>query len=256
MLKKETLIKSFSEEDINEALKIYEKYKLAYEKDIPIFTNNFHSPNIWSFFEGNCNNSNFVVETNGLFEESERRIIAFNNYYKTNYPIKILRISNKSNFSNLKHKDYLGSILSLGIGRDKLGDIIVKEDKAYIPVLEDISDFILNNLSHIGKSPIEIKVIEDNNELPSAQFEEIFINVSSLRADSIVAKISNVSRSKAIEIIESGKVLIDYVKARDKSQEISKDTRVTIRGIGKFIIGEIIGETRSGKQRIVVKKYI
>lgn len=66
----------------------------------------------------------------------------------------------------------------------------------------------------------------------------------------------SLSRAKAIELIDSGKVLINYVKAKDKSQDIVKDTRVTIRGIGKFIIGDVIGGTRSGKQRIVIKKYI
>ena len=125
-----------------------------------------------------------------------------------------------------------------------------------MPVLEEISDYIINNLSHIGKSPIEIKIIDNISDIPSVNFEEIVINVSSLRADSIVAKLSSLSRAKAIELIDSGKVLINYVKAKDKSQDIVKDTRVTIRGIGKFIIGDVIGGTRSGKQRIVIKKYI
>ena len=256
MLKKETILKSFNEDDAKEAIKIYEKYKLAYEKDITVFTSSFYSPNIWSFFENCCSNNEVMFEANGFFEESERRMICFNNHYNVDYPIEILEIKNKSNFSNLKHKDYLGSILSLGIERNKLGDIIVKENKAYLPVLEEISDYIINNLSHIGKSPIEIKIIDNISDIPSVNFEEIVINVSSLRADSIVAKLSSLSRAKAIELIDSGKVLINYVKAKDKSQDIVKDTRVTIRGIGKFIIGDVIGGTRSGKQRIVIKKYI
>lgn len=256
MLTKETILKSFIEDDAKEAIKIYEKYKLAYEKDITLFTNNFYSPNIWSFFEKYCSSNEVLVETNGVFEESERKMISFNNYYKAVYPIKILEISNKSNFSNLQHKDYLGSILSLGIERKKLGDIIVRENKAYLPVLEEISDYIINNLSHIGKSPIEIMVIDNVSDIPSVNFEEIVITVSSLRADSIVAKLANLSRAKAIELIDSGRVLINYVKAKDKSQDIVKDTRVTIRGIGKFIIGDVIGGTRSGKQRITIKKYI
>lgn len=51
MLKKETILKSFNEDDAKEAIKIYEKYKLAYEKDITVFTSSFYSPNIWSFLK-------------------------------------------------------------------------------------------------------------------------------------------------------------------------------------------------------------
>ncbi len=256
MVTKEFLVKNFSEDDINEAIKIYENYKLAFEKDITIFSNSFCSPNIWSFFEENCQSNYFKIVTNGIFEEAERRIIAFNNTYNIKYPIDILEIKNKSNFTKLKHKDYLGAILSLGIERNKIGDIVVKEDKAYVPILEDISSYVVNNLSSIGKSPVEISFIEDLGDLPSVDFEEILINVPSLRLDSIVSKLANVSRSKAIELLDSSKVLVNYVKSKDKSQELVKGTRLTIRGNGKYIIGNIIGETKSGKQKIIIKKYI
>lgn len=208
------------------------------------------------FFQENCQNSDFKIVTNGLFEEAERRVIAFNNKYNIDYPIEALQIRNKSNFSNLRHKDYLGAILSLGIDRNKIGDVVVKDDRAYVPVMEDISSYILNNLASIGKSPVEISILYDLVDLPSIDFDEISINVQSLRLDSVVAKLANISRSKAIELLDSSKVLVNYVKSKDKSQELLKGTRLTIRGNGKYIVGDIIGETRSGKQRIIVKKYV
>ncbi|WP_294186484.1 YlmH/Sll1252 family protein [uncultured Clostridium sp.] len=256
MVNKEYILKNFSEDDVNEAIKIYENYKLAFEKDITIFSNSFCPPNIWSFFQENCQNSDFKIVTNGLFEEAERRVIAFNNKYNIDYPIEALQIRNKSNFSNLRHKDYLGAILSLGIDRNKIGDVVVKDDRAYVPIMEDISSYILNNLASIGKSPVEISILYDLEDLPSIDFDEISINVQSLRLDSVVAKLANISRSKAIELLDSSKVLVNYVKSKDKSQELLKGTRLTIRGNGKYIVGDIIGETRSGKQRIIVKKYV
>lgn len=256
MVNKEYILKNFSEDDVNEAIKIYENYILAFEKDITIFSNSFCPPNIWSFFQENCQNSDFKIVTNGIFEEAERRVIAFNNKYNMDYPIKVLEIRNKSNFSNLRHKDYLGAILSLGIDRNKIGDVVVKEDRAYVPIMEDISSYIINNLSSIGKSPVEISILYNLGDLPSIDFEEISINVQSLRLDSVVAKLANISRSKAIELLDSSKVLVNYVKSKDKSQELLKGTRLTIRGKGKYIVGDIIGETRSGKQRIIIKKYV
>ena len=256
MLTKEILLKNFSDEDAKEAIKVYENYRLAYEKDITIFTSSFCSPNIWSFFEKYCNKNSLLIETNGIFDESERRMISFNNPYKLDYPINIIEVINKSNFSKLEHKDYLGAILSLGIERNKIGDIVVKENRAYFPIIEEISSYVLSNLNCIGRSPVETKILEDLNMIPSVNFEELIINISSLRLDNIVAKISNISRAKALELLESSKVLVDYVKTKDKSQELLKGSRVTIRGKGKYIIGEIIGETRSGKKRVIIKKYI
>ncbi len=256
MVNKEYILKNFTDDDVNEAIKIYENYKLAVEKDITIFSNSFCPPNIWSFFQNNCESSNFKITTNGVFEEAERRIISFNNLYDIKYPMEVLEIKNKSNFSKLKHKDYLGAILSLGIDRNKIGDVVVKGAKAYVPMMEDISSYIINNLSSIGKSPVEINLLYNLDDLPSIDFEEISINVQSLRLDSVVAKLTNVSRSKAIELLDNGKVLVNYVKSKDKSQELVKGARLTIRGSGKYIIGDIIGETRSGKQRIIIKKYI
>ena len=256
MISKEFYLKNFSDENINEAIKVYEDYKLSYEKDISIFSNIFCSPNIWSFFQNNYVNSNFVVETNGVFNEADRRIIAFNNKYNMEYPIHILEIKNKSNFGELKHKDYLGAILALGIERNKIGDILVKDRKAYVPIIDDISKYIINNLTHIGKSPVEIKLLLNSTNLPSFDFEELTINVSKLRLDSIISKITNISRTKAIQLIDTGKVLVNYTKAKDKSQEVWKGTKLTIRGNGKYILGDIIGETRSGKKRVLIKKYI
>ena len=256
MLSKEKLLNVFTDEDIIDATKIYEKYKLAYEKDITVFSNGFYPPNIWSYFEKNLNSNIFLVESNGLFQEAERRMISFNNNYGMDFPIDIIKVMNKSNFSNLKHKDFLGGILSLGIERNKIGDIVVKDNTAYLPVINDISNYILSNLSYIGKSPVEVTILNTLDEMPQVDFEEIVINVSSLRIDSIVAKLCNLSRSKAIEELDSGKVLIDYVKAKDKSQEIIKGSRLTIRGSGKYLVGDIVGETRSGKQKVRIKKYI
>jgi RNA-binding protein YlmH len=245
----------FRDEEVKYAIKTYEKYKLAYEKDIPVFTSSFLSPNLWSFFQESCRNEKLKFEANGVFFEAERRMISFNNVYEIPFPIIILEIKNKSNFSKLQHKDYLGAIMSLGIERDKLGDLVLIGKSCYIPVIEEISSYIISNLDQIGRSPVEIKIIEDLNKLPSLEFEEIIINVQSLRVDSVVAKLVNASRSKGVELIDSGKVLLNYVKAKDKSQEIKFNDRITIRGTGKFIIGNLIGDTKSGKHKILVKKY-
>ena len=64
---KEIINKQFGEEDRNEVLNLYEKCKLAKDKDIPMFGNSFYTPNIWRWFEKTFNCSSFKVESNEVF---------------------------------------------------------------------------------------------------------------------------------------------------------------------------------------------
>ena len=76
-----------------------------------------------------------------------------------------------------------------------------------------------------------------------------------MRIDGIVSKLANVSRAKAQMMVEQGRILIDYVKVRDKSYEVKEDERITIRGVGKFILGSTIGCSKSGRLKVSIKKY-
>ena len=252
---KDIIIKHFGDEDKNEVLNLYEKYILAKEKEIPMFGRNFYTPNIWRWFEKNFNSSTFIVETDGVFYDSERRMISFNNIYNTPFPMKLLRIQNTSKFNDLNHKDYLGGILAVGIERDKIGDLLVKDNICYVPVHEDIESFIISNLDKIGKATCKVEVLGQYESLPQFSFKEEVILVSSLRIDGIVSKLANISRAKAQLMIEQGKVLVDYVKIKDKSYEVKEDERITVRGTGKFILGSTIGSSKSGRLKVSIKKY-
>ena len=252
---KELINKQFGDEDKNEVLNLYEKYKLARDKEIPMFGNSFYTPNIWRWFEKNFINSSCKVESNGVFEDSERRMISFNNVYNTSFPMKLLKIENTSKFNELTHKDFLGGILALGIERNKIGDLLVKDNVCYVPIHEDIESFLIFNIDKIGKSSCKIEILEKYDYLPQFNFKEEVILVSSLRIDGIVSKLANVSRGKAQMMIDQGKVLVDYVKIRDKSYEPKEDERITIRGVGKFILGTIVGSSKSGRLKVSIKKY-
>ncbi|MBR5270916.1 MAG: hypothetical protein IKV64_01900, partial [Clostridia bacterium] len=71
----------------------------------------------------------------GGFEESECKMLGvFPEWSECDiqeFPIKALKISGLFT-KPLTHRDYLGSLLSLGIERNKLGDIAVIEDNSAI----------------------------------------------------------------------------------------------------------------------------
>ena len=252
---KETINKYFTDEDRSEALNLYERYLLSKEKGIPMFGKSFYTPNIWTWFENKLCSKDFKVETNGFFDGAERRMISFNNIYENPFPMKLIKIQNTSKFSNLDHRDFLGGILSLGIERNKIGDLLVDKNTCYVPVYEEIENFIIYNIDKIAKVSCIAEVVDNIETLPEITFEEVIILISSLRIDGVVSKIANVSRSKATSMIEQGKVLINYNKIKDKSYELKGEERITIRGFGKFIIGSSIGNSKSGKMKFTIKKY-
>lgn len=255
MISKENLLKNFANEDKDSVIRIYNNLILAKNKDIPVFSKNFCSPNIWSYFVENFNKNDFIVEADGAYDEADRRIISFNNKYFYEYPFICLKITNKSKFKNLTHKDYLGSIMSLGIEREKLGDLRVVEDYAVVPVYEDIASYIITSMESVGRCPVKIEII-DKEHLPQSVFEEIVINIPSLRIDNYVSKLANVSRAKAIELIQNNKVSVNYCKIKEKSKEVQENNVITISGVGKFRTGSIVGNTKSGKIKVVIKNYI
>ncbi|MGL4772642.1 MAG: RNA-binding protein, partial [Clostridium sp.] len=239
----------------SEVLKVVNKMELAYNKGIPVFTNNFFPPNVWKVLESKFSSKFFEIKSFGGFEDSERRIILFNNLYNSPYPIKILKISAKAKFRNVKHRDFLGAITSLGIERNRFGDLIQKEDVAYVAVIDEVSDYIINNLTSIATCPCTVDILKEHEEIPSAEYVEEVLLISSLRLDSLVAKLTNLSRGKSQTIIEQGKVLLDYSRVIDKSKEVVSGQRITIRGTGKFLLGDVIGNSKSGKLKIIIKKY-
>jgi len=251
---KDKIINNFSDEEKNEVLNLYEKYLLSRDKGICVFGKNFYTPNIWTWFENNlCND--VKIRSYGLFEDSERRMISFNNFYEIPYPMKLIKIQSTSKFSNLTHRDFLGGILSLGIERSKIGDLKVDNNTCFVPIYEEIENFILYNLERISKVICNVEIVNDFGTLPQTAFKEEIILVSSLRIDGVVSKIINISRSKAQSMIEQGLVLVNYVKIKDKSYELKGEERITIRGFGKFILGNSIGNSKSGRNKIIIKKY-
>ena len=252
---KEKISRYFTDDDKSDALNLFERYLLSKDKDIPTFGKCFYPPNIWNWFQENLASKNFKIEANGFFQESERRMISFNNIYESPFPIKLIKIENTSKFSKLEQRNFLGGILSLGIERNKIGDLLVDENVCYVPVHEDIENFIIYNLDKIAKVVCKLSVVDKIELIPKFTFKEKLILISSLRIDGVVSKITNLSRAKAATMIEQGQVLINYVKIKDKSYELKGEERITIRGFGKFIVGDSIVNSKSGKIKVIIKKY-
>jgi RNA-binding protein YlmH len=242
--------------DGNVASNIYDKVILAKKTNRTLYTGEFYTTKIWKTLESLSEDIGIDVYSYGIFEDAERKIMAFADNTKLNYPVSLIKVKGKSKFNNLKHKDYLGAIMALGIKREKFGDLILNNDECYVAVQQEIVDYIKMNLTSIGKSNCTIDVLDIHHcEIPKYNFEKIIVNVSSFRIDCVVSTLCNVARNKAEELIRQNKVLVDYSQDFKKNKVLKNDSTITVRGYGKFKIVEEIGWTNSGKIKILVKKF-
>lgn len=240
---------------------IYDKIILHEKINSPLYLNEFYPPSIWKPLINMRRELGCKISGYGIFDESDRKMISILNEYDEeniySYPVELIRIDNKSLFTNLKHSDFLGALMSQGIKREKFGDLILENQSCYVPVSVDISLFIKDNLFKIGKSPCKIETVElYNAKIPTYKFERRHLVVTSMRIDSMVSALCGVSRSVSQDTIKKGHVLVNYEKILRKDAYVEIGSIITVRGYGKFKIEEYIGKTLKKREKIVIKKYI
>ncbi len=197
----------------------------------------------------------------GGYEEAERKIAVFypENDDKKSELLKIVRIQlGNGEQGKYTHRNYLGGIIKIGIKREKVGDILVTDDGADIIVKAETAEILskeLGMLTRFQNSKISIEEIENIRE-PEIKIEEIDIIVPSLRLDSVVSDLAKTSRSKAIDILSQERVFINGQSETKPSKNIKIGDIITIRGKGRFIIKEMKGNTRSGRNILRIEKYV
>ncbi len=194
------------------------------------------------------------------YEHSERKsLILYPNFTDTidekDY-IRALRINNKSKFKELDHNNYLGSIMSLGIERSKIGDIYVHNNYADIICQADICDVILYGLEKVGNNKVEIEEININDiDYKEPDYVLLTINTTSMRLDNIVKSLINKSRDISTDIIKSGDVKVNFEVEDKVSSLLKKGDLLSIRRYGRFFIYNECGNTKSGKIKLEIKHY-
>lgn len=170
------------------------------------------------------------------------------------FPIVPLELRFKPEF-DLRHRDFLGSLMGLGIRRDTVGDILVTDGRAVIFAREDVAPFILSQVEKIGRVGVKVGYA-DLEDLPVANdTEEQVITLSSLRLDAFVAHAAKLSRDKAAGLIKNEMVMVDHIIQTSASHQLKEGATVTIRKYGKFVLSGLLGESRKGKLRVSVKHY-
>lgn len=195
-------------------------------------------------------------------ELAERQVIEFGSVdefgYEGHFPITLIKITPLlAKFSDdLNHRDFLGALMNLGIERNVLGDIMIKDNTAYVFCLEKIADFICDNLTKVKHTNVKCEITElDVPTLTPTLVDEEF-PVASLRLDGIIASLIKCSRKEALSLFEEKRVTLNG-KVTGRNSTILKDGDVfSVKGYGKFIFDHAGGSTRKGKIYVNIKKYI
>ena len=204
------------------------------------------------------NYPDYQVEFFGGYEGSERKKakIISTEYYDIDYDIVCLRADYNNKFNKIEHRNVLGTVHNLGINFNRVGDIVVSESSIYIFVDREIADFIKMELTKIGRVNLEFKEVSELDIDIKKEFQDFEIVTSSFRIDSIVAKITNKSRSKIKEFLEQEFVKLNNVIVKNGEKNCSVEDILSIRKYGRFTIKSFEQNKRSLNYRITISKLI
>lgn len=170
-------------------------------------------------------------------------------------PIAVVKVK-KDKFCTLTHRDYLGAIMSLGIKREMIGDIVINNDGCFVFALKSIAPYLCENLERAGRGTLKCNIVSfEQLTLTEENTVKGIFSVASLRLDNFICAVFNLSRKTASESIQKGIVFVNSVKALKNDYIIKPGDKIVFRGKGKAVFSEKIGESRRGKVRIAVKKY-
>ena len=185
----------------------------------------------------------------GGYSGAERKIAVFLPEWMSQEDVNpsdyISCIKIKSFFGVPSHRDYMGAILSLGISRDRLGDIIVKGDEAYVLCLPTVAELIAAELERAGRTSVRAcrAELEELTEY-ERQTKAVTFTVKSLRLDAVAADMFFVSRTSAAQAIREGLVSLNYRVCEKTDAAVGENDVISFRGKGKGKISEIGGKSR------------
>lgn len=204
------------------------------------------------------NYSDFKVEFFGGFDDAERkkaRIIS-NEYYDVDYDIVCLKAKFNNKFNKVEHRNILGAVHNLGINFNRFGDIIVLENEVYIFVDDEIADYIAMEFTKAGRVNLDFQRVDLTEVKIEKKYEDFEIVSSSFRIDSIVAKITNKSRSKVKEFLEQDFIKLNHVILRNGEKTCTPDDIISIRKYGRYVVKGYTQNKKSLKYRITISKLV
>ncbi len=235
----------------------YTNFLSADELSELIKTEKINNRYVDTFYYGGCAEAErkIAVFVPAYFEadaDSVSELLSENGYT----PVQLLKIQ-KDRFSELSHRDYLGAVMSLGIKREMIGDIIVTDDGCDLFCTDSVSNYICENLKQAGRGQLTVRKAPLSESVAnSVKTETAFVSVASMRLDCLVAVAFKLSRNNAVTGISQGYVYVNGEQILKRDFILKSGDKLVFRGKGKTLIDEVVGASKKGRLHINIKKYI
>ena len=190
----------------------------------------------------------------GGVENAERRVLCFLPDWMERdalplelLPVRALRAAWRDG-ETLSHRDILGGLMGLGIVRAKTGDIYVGSNSADVLVLDSVREFLLQNWESAGRVRLRVsELAPDAVTVPPRPVQELRDTVSSVRLDAVISAGFRMPRGKAVELVNAGRVQVNWLDCAKPDRILKPGDCVTARGFGRFILSRVGEPTRKGR---------
>ena len=194
-------------------------------------------------------------------DDCERKVAFFLPYYlqETDFDIGeiIKAVKIRSYFGKPGHRDYLGAVLGLGIERDRIGDLLLFDDTAYLFCLSSVVSVLLRELEKVGRISVKTEQIALTDvPVSERKTKKITFTVKSLRLDAVTGDLFGVSRTLAAELIREGAVTLNYTICEKVDAPVKEGDTLSVHGKGKGRISQIGGRSRKDRLFVEAELYL
>ena len=199
----------------------------------------------------------------GGYPEAERKMLIFlpdyleeNALLDADSPTVCLRAQFYEG-DNPNHRDFLGALMGIGIGRETVGDICVGADFCDFFVTEEIAPFLMQNFLSAGRAKLRLSIVPlPQVSVPEPEVKEIRDTLASLRLDSVISSGFRIGRNLATQYVNAGKAAIDGLPCEKPDKAVSEGMKISVRGLGKIKIKSVNGQTKKGRISVVIDRYV
>ena len=171
-------------------------------------------------------------------------------------PLTVLRARTSEKAKTLTHRDYLGSLMSLGVKREFVGDILVRPEGADIVILREIREFLMMNYGRAGRTSFSLEEVPlAEILLPEQKVRYKSDTVASLRLDNVISSAFGGSRTSAAAAIKGGLVFVNNLQIEKPDHPVREGDSLVLRHRGKAVLEEIGGKSRKDRQYIKIKIF-
>ncbi|MGO4936711.1 RNA-binding protein [Fundicoccus sp. Sow4_H7] len=202
-------------------------------------------------------NEDIDLAFDGGYDDAERkRACLYPNYFEPTYDdfkVSALNLNFPVKFANITHGRILGTLISTGIERDRIGDIITDGERWHILVDQTMEDFLIQQVTKIGNVGVKLEPMDKGDLLtPIETWQTVTVISSSLRLDALISKVYNFSRQRAKDSIAAGLVKVNFVEMERGDALIGVQDIVSVRKFGRFWIQSVEGVTKKDNFRLLV----